>query len=262
MKIGALDGVLAKPWLELFDEAKQLGFDGVELGVGGDYQNNLLWTAEGRKQLRDQSEQNGIPIGSVCLHSYWQWSLADENPETRATGREIAVAYAKICQEMGVDGVLMPVTGPTDIPNEVGAQRWIDEVKQVAGEIEKTGVRFGLENVGRDYGHSAESLIHLVDSIASPAIGVYYDPGNAKSKGYDPAEEVKQLGIERIVRCHVKDPGGKVLGEGTVDLKAFVGALMSIGYDSYLTLETPANDDAAATAKANLDYLRGLLVTG
>jgi hexulose-6-phosphate isomerase len=261
MKIGALDGVLAKPWLELFDEAARLGFDGVELGVGGDYQNNLLWTEEGRQQLRDRSEQSGIPIASVCLHSYWQWSLADEDPKNRSVGQEIAVAYAGICRELGVDAVLMPVTGPTDIPDEVGAERWIESVKQIAGEIEKSGVRFGLENVGRAYGNSAETLTHMVDSIGSPAIGVYYDPGNAKSAGHDPAQEVHQLG-ERIVRCHVKDPGGKILGEGSVDLPAFIGALVAIGYDSYLTLETPTHDDPAATATANLNYLRGLLVGG
>lgn len=30
MKIGVMDGVLIKPWTELFDEAARLGFDGVE----------------------------------------------------------------------------------------------------------------------------------------------------------------------------------------------------------------------------------------
>ncbi len=28
MKIGVMDGVLIKPWTELFDEAARLGFDG------------------------------------------------------------------------------------------------------------------------------------------------------------------------------------------------------------------------------------------
>jgi sugar phosphate isomerase/epimerase len=261
MKIGALDGVLDKPWTELFDEALRLGFDGVELGVGGDYQNNLLWTKEGRQQLRELSEKSGIPIGSVCLHSYWNWSLADEDPKKRETGREIAVAYAAICKEMGVDAVLMPVTGPKDIPLEEGAERWIGELRKITGELEKTGVRFGLENVGIPYGNSVEALTHLVDTLSSPSIGVYYDPGNAKSAGHDPADDVKRLG-DRIVRCHVKDPGGKLLGEGSVDLHAFIGALLGIGYDSYITLETPTNDDAAASAKANLDYLRNLLVSG
>lgn len=261
MLIGALDGVLAKPWPELFEEARRLTFDGVELGVGGNYRDNLLWTDEGRQQLRDASEKAGVPLASVCLHSYWQWSLADEDPDKRAVGREIAVAYSRICRDMGVDAVLMPVTGPDDLPVEVGARRWIDECRRIAPEIEKTGVRFGLENVGKPYGHSADALIHLVDTISSPAFGVYYDPGNAASAGHDPAEEVHRLG-ERIVRCHVKDPGGPLLGEGRVDLKAFVGALLAIGYDSYLTLETPTNDDPAASAKANLDTLRNLLVTG
>lgn len=261
MYIGALDSVLAKPWTELFDEALRLGFDGVELGITGEYRNNLIWTSEGRQQLRELSEKSGIPIASVCLHSYWNWSLADEDPKKRETGREIAVAYAKICKEMGVDAVLMPVTGPKDLPLEEGASRWIGELQQIAGELEKTGVRFGLENVGIPYGNSAEALIHLVDTLSSPAIGVYYDPGNAKSAGHDPAEEVKALG-DRIVRVHVKDPGGRLLGEGSVDLPAFIGALLGIGYGSYITLETPMNDDPAASAKANLDYLRSLLVTG
>jgi len=42
MKLGARDGVLRQPWEKVFAEAARLGFDGVELDIGGDYQNTLL----------------------------------------------------------------------------------------------------------------------------------------------------------------------------------------------------------------------------
>jgi len=61
-----------------------------KLGVGGDYQNNLLWTErKGRRQLRGAPRQSGIPVlQSACIRT---GGLADEDPQKRGDGQEIAV---------------------------------------------------------------------------------------------------------------------------------------------------------------------------
>ena len=52
MKFGTRDGVLRQPWEKVFEEAARLGFDGVELDIGGDYANTMFWNADGRGKLR------------------------------------------------------------------------------------------------------------------------------------------------------------------------------------------------------------------
>ena len=77
MKFGVRDGVLRQPWEKVFAEAAQPGFDGVELDIGGDYQNTMLWNASGRGKLRDLSEKSGVELASVCLGVMWEISLAN-----------------------------------------------------------------------------------------------------------------------------------------------------------------------------------------
>jgi L-ribulose-5-phosphate 3-epimerase len=258
MKIGALDGVLKVPWSQLFPEAQRLGFDGVELGVGENYTQTLLWSEEGRQQLSDWSQQNNVEISSLCLHSFWRFSFADPDPAVRAVGREILTSALRFCRELGVKVILVPITGPSDLPKEEGAQRWIEELQRCAPVAEEMGVSIGLENVGRPYGRTAQDLLQLIEAVHSPRVGAYYDPGNAQAAGNNPPEEIRQIG-KHLVQMHVKDYQGALLGEGQVNLKECLVALSQIGYEGFLVLETPAMEDPVRSASYNLGYLRGLI---
>ena len=71
MLYGIRDGCLRVGWEEAFKQATELGFDGLELDVGADYEDTPLWTAAGRKQVAEwakDSQQNKLPeyLQSVC----------------------------------------------------------------------------------------------------------------------------------------------------------------------------------------------------
>ena len=96
MLIGALDGVLAGPrremtWEQLFETAAGLGFAGMELGVGPDYDQTKLWDEAGRRELTAAAEGAGVVASSVCLHSYWQYSFASPDEDTRSRRRGIGL---------------------------------------------------------------------------------------------------------------------------------------------------------------------------
>jgi hexulose-6-phosphate isomerase len=259
MKIGIRDGCLQQPWTQVFATAAELGFDGVELDIGANYDETLLFSCEGRTELTKVVSQSGIEISSFCLGICWTLSPASPELEVRRRIHKIATAACAFAAEFGVQWILVPVTpGGEEVNADDGARRWVQAMRDLASLAEDMDVRLCLENVGRGYGKSAGELIRLVDEIASPWVGVYYDIGNAIAFGHDPVAEMEQLG-DRMLAVHIKDREADLLGEGIVPIADCVQALLARGYDDYLVLETPPTDDPPAAATANLNYLRGLL---
>lgn len=262
-KIGALDSVLtgerrSLAWDETYHLAQSLGFDGVELGVGADYDQTQLWDKAGRSKLLGLSQQTGVATASICLHSYWRYSFADPDPTVRARAGRIARETAEIAAELGARHILIPLTCPEGVEAATARERWIEGVGACAGVAETCGVLFDLENVGRSFGNTPRQIMDMVEAIASPVVKVYYDPGNAVADGLDPQQGIEALG-QRIGQVHVKEIGGKLLGQGRVPWPQLIAALKQIGYTGWLVLETDPTDNPKAAALANLNRLRQLM---
>lgn len=108
-----------------------------------------------------------------------------------------------------------------------------------------------------------------LERIDSPAVGTYYDVGNAIAYGLDPIDDVRTLG-EHVARVHVKDwdagggddedgVGSCPIGEGRVDFEGCLDALAEIGYDDWIVLETASPNEPMADAETNLNRTRELL---
>ena len=88
----------------------------------------------------------------------------------------------------------------------------------------------------------AEGIQTLAARVASPAFGCYFDLANPLRRGLDPPTEIRSLG-PLVLRVHIKDmlvrPGDVRPGRGRVDFAECARALAEIGYEGWLTLETP-----------------------
>ncbi len=259
MKIGIRDGCLQQPWPAAFEMAARVGFDGLELDLGANYEETLLWSAEGRRELHGLIGAAGIELASFCAGVCWTYSPASDDPAIRARIRDMLTATCAYCAEFGVRWILVPVTpGEEGVTHEVGTQRWIEMMAELAPPAADHGVVLCLENVGRGYGKSAPELANMADTVASPALKVYYDVGNALAFGNDPVAEIKLLG-DRIGEVHIKERDADLLGEGVVPIPACLSALRELGYDDWLVLETAPTADPETAARYNLEYLRKLL---
>jgi sugar phosphate isomerase/epimerase len=199
-----------------------------------------------------------VVTASICLHSYWHYSFADPDPAVRGRAGRIAREAAEIAAELGARHILIPLTCPEGIEAETAQARWIEGIKGCAGAAETCGVVFDLENVGRAFGNTPQQILAMVKAIDSPAVTVYYDPGNAVATGLDPEQGIEELG-STIGQVHVKEIGGKLLGQGRVPWSQLIATLKKIGYDGWLVLETDPTDDPKAAALANLNTLRQLI---
>jgi hexulose-6-phosphate isomerase len=92
-------------------------------------------------------------------------------------------------------------------------------------------------------------------------LGVYYDVGNATSKGYDIASDIRFVG-PLLYGVHIKDRkrGGPsvLLGQGETDFEAFFKALAEIHYTGQLVLQTAFGQDYLTIARSHLAMVRRL----
>ena len=260
MKIGIRNGSMGFPeMIELFEQAASIGFEGVELDIRAEWQEEAAMSPEGREEIKRLAEETGVEVPSLCIGALWSFSPAATDPETLATSRDIIAATIEAAADLGARWILIPVT-PSDeeISHEECQARWISEMKAHAAIAEAAGIVLCLENVGRGCGKSAEDLLALVTGVDSPAVMTYYDPGNACAFGNDAVEEIRQL-AENIGVVHIKDRDADLLGDGVVDIPGCVDTLREVGYDGWLILETPATDDPLEAGNYNLAYLRDVV---
>lgn len=258
MKIGILDGSLARPWPELYKAAADSGFDGVELGVANKYAESDLWSKEGRGRLNEYARAAGIPTASVCIHSFWGKSFAKQEEGAMDAAIQLAREAAEATAGVGATNILVPLTGGGNSDPADCRKRWIEGIKKAAPTAEKCGVVFCLENVNQPFADKAEDIIEIVDSVKSPNVKVYYDAGNAVKGGNDPLAQMDALGA-RIAHAHVKEIEGELLGEGKVPWPEIIKKYREIKYDGWLIFETASTDDPANAAIKNLAHMRAIV---
>lgn len=130
----------------------------------------------------------------------------------------------------------------------------IEKLKHLAPLAEKHGFILGLETLLNEADHR-----HIIDSVGSSAVKVYYDTANSARMGYDIYREIKSLGTESICEIHIKENGG-FLGQGDIDFKKVKSLLNGMGYQGWLIIEgsTPKGMNREEGCKKNAVYARRL----
>ncbi len=270
MKFGTLQNVIGQPLSTVFAVASELGFEGVELDWYDftEAQPGGPLAPENRDTIRQAAAQAGADIPCVAAHFLNQGGLAD--PDKEAFGLDAVRAGIRLCTDLGASYLLVPFFGPAMMRDDQAVARLEANLRRLAPAAEQAGVTLAIENTLR-----ADHNAALLERVDSHAIGNYWDMANCMGLGYDPLEEIAQLG-RHIVRVHAKDyfqgaaaPGTpeephfdglntKPFGEGDVPVPAVLSALQQSGYDDYVVLETGKFDDAKRSAKAALTLLQQL----
>ncbi|UCC68349.1 MAG: sugar phosphate isomerase/epimerase [Armatimonadota bacterium] len=254
MKIGAMDYVLGKPWTELFDEAARLQFDGVELDLRPEtYLETEIWSDSGRRDLRERSQRTGVEIASVCMDGV---AGLMTKPDTHEDGVHALADLRRYCDELGAGVILFPMIKQADQSEEEVFTMWRNGFRAAFDLSLDARAKVGMESVGRK-GRSADQALAVIEALGSPALGVYYDVGNADYQGFDPIAEIDKLG-NHIFQIHVKEIGAE-MGEGKLDFPAIFSAIKRVGYDGYLMLETEPGEDAAGNAARNRAFVKKML---
>ena len=227
---------------ERCDLLAAVGFEGVDIPTPSDLDVAAL---------ADATSQAGIEVANVMAARSLRWYLSDPDPDVRTQGRQGLEISLRDAAAVGATSVLLPTLLADGVDPGEALEHTREELERVLPLMEELQVRVALENNWNSFLTSAAELAAFVDGFGSPWIVVHYDTGNARVFG--PADAwVDELG-PRIHKVDLKDYSARVadgdpdrgqaieLGEGDVDWAAVGAALRRIGYEGWISAETPGS---------------------
>ena len=275
MKIGVHYQALGRniPFERGFSFLGACGVQGAELVMR---EGSPLFSKETpEKELRRicrLAEGNGLCVSGVTNADLWTYPLTSGSAFVRQRGLDSLRRQIDAAAILGAEKLLVIpgyaetifVPHAETVPSDTACARALEGLRHAALWAEAAGVSLCVENVWNGMLLSPEELAGFVDAPASPAVGVYFDMGNALRYGL-PQRWIARLG-SRIRAVHVKDAlAGKTdmrafppMGEGDVDFPACIDALQRVGYDGFYTIETHG-DASFESVERSVRFLRELL---
>jgi sugar phosphate isomerase/epimerase len=214
-----------------FERIAWAGYDGIELS-----------TIEG--------------MGAHLVLSRWQVLV----PEIKRLSREYGLALLAIKQpslDVGLMEAAFRAAIELDVPivnadpdgiadDEVIFQQTLEKFGNLSRMAEKYGVTLCVKaHIGKSV-YNTKTMLHLINSVNSPRLGVDMDPSHVHRAGENPIDALRDV-IKHIKHVHIRDckgypqgpgkPEDQANGRGDIDLLGFFKVLCENNYQGVLDLE-------------------------
>ena len=256
VKIAAMDTTLGAQYRNspaVFDKAKELGFDGVQISrvykTGG-----IFASPEDIAACKAKAASTGLEIPSIVVAAMPLIGNPDA-PRYMQTAIDAAA-------ELGAKNILVSCFGKDKLSGddlklvEAKFAPFVAALKLIMPYAEKKGINICLEDT-----LTAAENNRVIDAVGSPNLKVYFDVFNIVYYGHEEISNIEGL-KGRIGEVHLKDEAHKfgVSKTKPKDFGACLDALKRIGFDGWYCFEVHRfdykKDDIDATMKFNLDYAR------
>jgi len=239
--------------VQAMQEAKDLGFEGIELCIGLTGQLRFNSTEKQCRQLADHARRIGIKLCGVATGAYWAVSPTSMRKSQRTKAADLTKKGLQIAKWLGaptylyVPGCVRAEFDPASPVVPYGhVYTWaLQQAKAAAKVAERLKVYLCVENVWNMFLYSPVEMRDFIKQLGSRYAGSYFDPANVVKNGY-PEHWPSVLG-KLIKRVHVKDykkSGGSDMeafnvpvGKGDTDWPAVLKELKAVGYNGPLTAE-------------------------
>ena len=234
----------------------RLGYDGIELGQE--------WLDQPVKAIQEQLAGTGVAVSAIV----GSIELLDTDPAKRAHGVELDRRRLQMAKELGADCVIeVPVFGPNrfqDIsplmtPREIEEKLLIAELKQLAGDVQRSSITLLLEPLTRKETHfmNLQSQgAEVIEAVGAPGFKLLSDFYHMQMEEKDIAETLGRYG-KYTAYVHLAD-GAKRTEPGSLpfDYRPGFRALKKWGFAGWLTVESGATDNPEAALGRALHYLK------
>jgi sugar phosphate isomerase/epimerase len=191
MKIGTLQNVLNEPLGSSFYRAGQLGFAGIELDWS--HPSDALPGGSMSPSMREMmvltARNNNVEIASVAAHFLNNGNIASADSAVVSSAMLNIRRGIELCHDIGAKVLLVPFFYHGEIEGDAGIDRLTRNLGALAAEAASAGVTLGIENTLTAVQNAA-----VIDAVASPAVGVYWDMANGVACGYDAVADVHTFG--------------------------------------------------------------------
>jgi sugar phosphate isomerase/epimerase len=140
--------------------------------------------------------------------------------------------------------------------------RFVAALEELTPVARETGVDLLVEPEPDLLIETTDQFLALADRVDTDVVGCNFDAGHLFCVGEDPAAQVDRL-APYTQHYHLEDiPADRShehtqLGDGAMDVDAFLAAVADTDYDGYVTVELyPYQATAAETAREAMAYLR------
>ncbi|MHC4712453.1 MAG: sugar phosphate isomerase/epimerase family protein [Planctomycetota bacterium] len=223
---------------KVVEEAKRLGYDGVEirgikrvfdLSQAGEFGEEVI--ADTRLLFADA----GLAVASIDASASFCW----EDDEKQTAAFDEAARHVDIAERMG--SKLVRVFGG-NVPEGQPLEKWAgilaDNLRRLADVAAPKGVSIMIET--HDSWCRAADLMPVVETVGSKNVKVLWDLMHPWIHGESMAEAAARFGWH-VVHCHIKDclKDGTLtlLGEGEIPLEEAFRELRKMDFDGYVSLE-------------------------
>jgi hexulose-6-phosphate isomerase len=251
----------AFPWNSYsaeFEIAARLGFASIEWIFEAErFEQNPIWTEQGRSQICELTARTGVLVRSVCADYFMERRLAGEPDAALAENRDVLAELIVAARGVGAERILIPLLESSAPSSSELKREVVASLRSVAPIAERQGITLGLELEipGRDYAA-------LIRNVASPNVRAYYDTGNSTAQGLDIAVDVEPL-LPLLHAVHVKDRlvggGSTPLGRGAANFGGFFKALARAGFSGDFVLQHYFEREPEQQAAQALEFVKNQL---
>ena len=235
-----------------FEAAKRLGYDGIEVSGGQNYDETMPGVAEA-------SRATGVPVSSIV--GFGGNPLSPDPAEREQALGDIGRLLAWAGRLGAVGLILVPCFGrprmpdlsPYRTPEELARDLLLKLLPRMSEAAEKAGAFVLLEALNRyesQFLSRQEQVAEIIEAAGCPpGIALMADFFHMNIEEVDPPAALRAV-AEHLKHAHLADNTRKEPGTGTLDFKANFAALKAVGFDGYGALECGIADDEPERALA------------
>jgi sugar phosphate isomerase/epimerase len=255
--------------IETIEIVADTGYDGIELLFD---QPHLYPPEVGENEVervRAALCDNDLAISNcnafmlTAIEGFHHPSYIEADPEYRQRRIDYTKAALRTAAALDHDYISIEPGGPipADKSREWAIDTFIESLGEALPVAEEAGIDLHVEPEPDLLIETAPEFLDFADRIDHPRIRCNFDVGHLFSVGENPTEALEKL-APYADHIHLEDiPKDRThehtqLGDGAMDIHAFLGALDSGGYEGFVTVELyPYEQTAAATAREAMAYL-------
>lgn len=250
--------ILRGPIEQLCEQAKEIGYDGLEIQLANpmQYDWNHIKKVCGEYGLELITFATGRELGEngLCLLS------DDESVRRAAVARlkeHINCAHVAGCQ-------VIVGSMRKHIPDQSQREKYWnyhrDAVLELADYAKDAGVRIWIENILSFISNFLNTMKEVEDFVAELGrdnVGVHLDTYSMNMEDNDIAACYRYC-AKHLEYVHFSDTARLYPGGGNVDFKAHMRALMDVGYTGFITTECVPLPTAYDCAKNGFEYMKAM----
>lgn len=248
---------------------KEIGFDFLEVSIDETDEKlaRLRWNANERREVLNAIDDNGVPIGSMCLSGHRKYPLGSADAATRSKSLDIMKRAVDLATCWGIR--IIQLAG-YDVYYEEGNDKtrafFLENLSKSVDMAARSGIVLAFETMETPFMDTTKKAMYYVDKINSPWLHIYPDLGNltnaAKLHGHSVTDDLN-TGRGHISAMHLKEtiPGHYrdiPYGTGHVDFAVGIEAAKELGVNRFVG-EFWDNGDYRPQMQHAVKFLRGFL---